>query len=592
MDGFAEVYENQALIPSSGGKWRDMSKDVDGVPGWSNLGGTSPVSPVDYELASKYTWSGDWTPSRSNPSVNDEQGWQYAPTMRHFCTYGGRPKPDPAWPSTIRRRLWRRGYKKAVPATNTGAQVGISTPATPERTSGRSLLSAAYQHSPAPSDPSSSPYNNSANNEQENGGRSGSTPSRMSSNIDSSSSLTKASPKLVAAASAPVAGTGTGGSRAGGSSTPPPLALQSGGNTSSGGSRIPIRGPREIMTPEVASRDLLAFAKGLRGIQTALLRFTATDTTASDSSFPSSASSSSSSSQASGLPPSALTLVQFQRLDEFIRHTGAGLYALHKAILYNTRANEEVDAATAAMDGGGSSTGRSSTPSKGTAVAATSTTLKWQKLAKESTALCKQFERDRSQYAAWEARMKEQIRRPAIGGVTTRSSKEDDQEDDEGEDGEGEGGRRLHPRHQADGNRRNGQQPSGASSAAEADASWQPPRPRPTKPTREEVATTVKLNQQMREQMQMRQMVQVESSEVDAMARIIEERNREIEAIHASSMEINEIFQDLAALVKHDGEVLARVEENVDAATKHTEKGVEELFKARELHKDSTCSVQ
>ena len=63
------------------------------------------------------------------------------------------------------------------------------------------------------------------------------------------------------------------------------------------------------------------------------------------------------------------------------------------------------------------------------------------------------------------------------------------------------------------------------------------------------------------------------------------ERAEEIENICDDINQIHEIYNDLAVIVKSQGEDINQIEENADDAIKKTEQGVQYLLKAREYQK-------
>lgn len=58
---------------------------------------------------------------------------------------------------------------------------------------------------------------------------------------------------------------------------------------------------------------------------------------------------------------------------------------------------------------------------------------------------------------------------------------------------------------------------------------------------------------------------------------IIEERKREVEQISQNMVEVNLVFKDLAELVQDQGEMINRIDENLEKATGLTSNGVENL---------------
>ncbi|XP_065889660.1 syntaxin-1A-like [Dysidea avara] len=65
----------------------------------------------------------------------------------------------------------------------------------------------------------------------------------------------------------------------------------------------------------------------------------------------------------------------------------------------------------------------------------------------------------------------------------------------------------------------------------------------------------------------------------------VEQRHREILALEQDITELREMFVDMAALVQEQGEVIDRIEHNVDSAAHHVRKGTKEVEKASHLKK-------
>lgn len=83
-------------------------------------------------------------------------------------------------------------------------------------------------------------------------------------------------------------------------------------------------------------------------------------------------------------------------------------------------------------------------------------------------------------------------------------------------------------------------------------------------------------------QMQMQQQVldQLDQSEVDLHAALVEERDVEIAEIQRSAREINAIFQDLGVLVAEQGQQLDSVEDNIADLAQDTELAGQQLVRA------------
>ncbi|XP_065889659.1 syntaxin-1A-like [Dysidea avara] len=67
----------------------------------------------------------------------------------------------------------------------------------------------------------------------------------------------------------------------------------------------------------------------------------------------------------------------------------------------------------------------------------------------------------------------------------------------------------------------------------------------------------------------------------------VEQRHREIMALEQDIRELHEMFVDMSALVQEQGEVIDRIEHNVESAGQHVRKGREEVKQAAKL-KSST----
>ena len=57
-------------------------------------------------------------------------------------------------------------------------------------------------------------------------------------------------------------------------------------------------------------------------------------------------------------------------------------------------------------------------------------------------------------------------------------------------------------------------------------------------------------------------------------------RERDVTLIVRSIAEVNELFQDVAALVEHQSELIGSVQQNVERASANVEKGNDQLYKA------------
>ena len=79
--------------------------------------------------------------------------------------------------------------------------------------------------------------------------------------------------------------------------------------------------------------------------------------------------------------------------------------------------------------------------------------------------------------------------------------------------------------------------------------------------------------------------------QVEFNASLIEERNREIDLIASETNEVATLFRDLSTLVHEQGEGIATIARNAEAARDATAEGVEHLRAANKSHADSTCVV-
>ena len=73
---------------------------------------------------------------------------------------------------------------------------------------------------------------------------------------------------------------------------------------------------------------------------------------------------------------------------------------------------------------------------------------------------------------------------------------------------------------------------------------------------------------------------------IDVYASQAMQRNEGINELVGSLNELGEIFRDLNTLVVEQGTILDRIDYNIEAAADHTEKAVEQLYKA-ESHQKS-----
>ena len=113
-----ELYENQ--WSDGRGGWRDRWSPEcsdDAAPGWSNLAANLGLHPEGLEPPTGYKWAAPtW---RIDTGGGDEQGWRYGPSLSQ-CVAGG-----PVASTRVRRRRWQRPYVAA------GARLGNTTPRIP-----------------------------------------------------------------------------------------------------------------------------------------------------------------------------------------------------------------------------------------------------------------------------------------------------------------------------------------------------------------------------------------------------------------------------------------------------------------------------
>ncbi|XP_065175622.1 syntaxin-1B-like [Sycon ciliatum] len=69
----------------------------------------------------------------------------------------------------------------------------------------------------------------------------------------------------------------------------------------------------------------------------------------------------------------------------------------------------------------------------------------------------------------------------------------------------------------------------------------------------------------------------------------IQERHNAILSLETSIIELHSMFQDMAILVERQGEMIDRIEFNVDNTTEYTHQAVEKLRQARELQRKTQC---
>ncbi|KAI5952889.1 VAM3 [Candida jiufengensis] len=111
----------------------------------------------------------------------------------------------------------------------------------------------------------------------------------------------------------------------------------------------------------------------------------------------------------------------------------------------------------------------------------------------------------------------------------------------------------------------------------------------PTYKSKEEDESVQKQQQQLQlQQEQEQEQIDpdlIEQTELQYHLQLTEERNREIEQVHESVMEVNTIFKDLNQLVHQQGEQLNTIEDNILQLHGNTQQASHELTKANEYQK-------
>lgn len=74
-------------------------------------------------------------------------------------------------------------------------------------------------------------------------------------------------------------------------------------------------------------------------------------------------------------------------------------------------------------------------------------------------------------------------------------------------------------------------------------------------------------------------------------ARLIEERDRDIDKITNELTEVNGLMSDTLQMVRQQSSMLSSCEENVSRAEKNVTKGIDETKKAERNLKRRTCSI-
>ena len=65
----------------------------------------------------------------------------------------------------------------------------------------------------------------------------------------------------------------------------------------------------------------------------------------------------------------------------------------------------------------------------------------------------------------------------------------------------------------------------------------------------------------------------------------VQERHQDLMKIEKSLVEMQQLFLDLSLLVNQQGDMIARIDTNVNSAVDYTEKGVQEMDKALQQQK-------
>jgi t-SNARE complex subunit (syntaxin) len=95
--------------------------------------------------------------------------------------------------------------------------------------------------------------------------------------------------------------------------------------------------------------------------------------------------------------------------------------------------------------------------------------------------------------------------------------------------------------------------------------------------------------QQQEQEFQAKFDLMFSASEAEWTAHMIESRNEAINKIAREVALIAELFHDASDLVQSQGQQLDIVHDSVAASKASTEKGVQQLEKAREHHENATC---
>lgn len=86
--------------------------------------------------------------------------------------------------------------------------------------------------------------------------------------------------------------------------------------------------------------------------------------------------------------------------------------------------------------------------------------------------------------------------------------------------------------------------------------------------------------------------VGVWEGELEVNDRIIAEREEEALKILRGAEDVHEVFRDLAKLVEEQTPGIERIAENIQATKVYTERGVRQLKKADQIHKDTPlCTI-
>lgn len=83
---------------------------------------------------------------------------------------------------------------------------------------------------------------------------------------------------------------------------------------------------------------------------------------------------------------------------------------------------------------------------------------------------------------------------------------------------------------------------------------------------------------------------QITFTEVQSL--IEEERERQINEIHKDLLIIHQIFDELSAIVKHQGEQIEQINNQTERSNEQSRRGLNEITEAARLQRKSYCVIQ